>query len=325
MAFWYLRRLSLPAILLWPLSLLVRLVAWRKRAVRNNSDYLVPVVVVGNITVGGTGKTPMIIWLVNMLQKAGYSVGVVSRGYGATDQPAYPYSLTPDSPVSSSGDEPKLIQSRTGCSFVVDPKRHRAVESLISQFNPDVIISDDGMQHYAMHRDVEILMVDAARKFGNGHLMPAGPLRESLSRLDTVDFIVAKGGAVPELKGSFEARLKVDEPENALNERLPACQIKACSGIGNFQSFLDSLASLGFDVVESCQFRDHEVISDEALTGPYPIVITEKDAVKLDLSSKPNVYILGLNLQLSEQFEVAVRNKIEEQILEKSRRHSRPL
>ncbi len=152
----------------------------------------VPVVVVGNITVGGNGKTPTVIWLVELLQRQGYKPGVVSRGYGAK-APSYPLLLNSETPTQHCGDEPKLIHQRTGVPVAVSPNRSQAVKALLDS-NVDIVITDDGLQHYALARDIELVVVDGVRRFGNERLMPLGPLREEVSRLDSVDFIIANGG-----------------------------------------------------------------------------------------------------------------------------------
>lgn len=312
MNFWYSDKINWQASLLAPLSKLVESTAVRRRSNRNVTPYSSPVIVVGNLSVGGTGKTPMIIWLVTMLQSKGYRVGVVSRGYGATTKPAYPYQVNADSDAATCGDEPKLIQKRTGCAVVVDPQRHRAVQFLLEQQSIDVVISDDGMQHYAMHRDIEILMVDPDRVFGNQQLLPAGPLREPISRLSTVDFIVTKGKSVASLNGSETALLQFSTPRNYKGEPLAVSKVRVVSGLGNFNSFMQSVEGLGYEVIENIQFKDHQLISSDALqSDSLAIIITEKDAVKLDLSGYPNVYVLKLDYSLPELFKHNLITKLE--------------
>jgi tetraacyldisaccharide 4'-kinase len=312
MNFWYTSKIKWPSALLFPFSLLVRAISSKRRATRNRTPYKVPLIIIGNLTVGGTGKTPMIIWLVHLLQNQGFKVGVVSRGYGAKPKPEYPYLVDKQSPASLAGDEPKLIQSRTGCVVVVDPQRHRAVQFLTSNWNVDIVISDDGMQHYAMYRDLEILMVDGHRLFGNGLLLPAGPLREPIQRLKTVDFIVSKGQPTKQLTGAFVAAMVFCQPVNFAGQTINAGKVRAASGIGNFGSFIHSLEQLGFTVVEKAQFQDHQKLDEHSLTETeYPVIITEKDAVKLDLSNFPNTYVLKLDYSLPEVFEHQLINKIE--------------
>ncbi len=153
----------------------------------------VPVVVVGNLTAGGNGKTPVVIWLVEQLIQQGFKPGVVSRGYGGKSD-HYPLLLTSDTSPSMAGDEPVLIHHRTGAPVAVAPNRRDAVKALLAQYELDVIITDDGLQHYALQRDYEIVVIDGQRRFGNGWWLPAGPMRERAGRLNSVDAIIVNGG-----------------------------------------------------------------------------------------------------------------------------------
>lgn len=150
----------------------------------------VPIIVVGNITIGGTGKTPLVIWLANFLKTQGYRPGIVSRGYGSKADD-YPRFVTNNSDPHQVGDEPLLVARRTSCPVVIDPNRPRAVTALLKQTDCNIILSDDGLQHYAMDRDIEIAVIDGERRFGNGFCLPVGPLREPISRLKKVDFVVS--------------------------------------------------------------------------------------------------------------------------------------
>jgi len=186
------------ALALLPLSYLFRGVAAGRKAYLQSryqaKPFAVPVVVVGNIAVGGTGKTPLIIRLVHSLQAEGIRPGIVSRGYGG--QPSkLPRKVAADSSAQEFGDEPVLIAREANCPVVVDSDRVAAVQYLIDEFDVDVVLSDDGLQHYRMHRDLEIAVLDARRGLGNGQCLPAGPLREAPGRLDDVDFIVLNGAA----------------------------------------------------------------------------------------------------------------------------------
>lgn len=179
--------------LLWPLSLLFGAISKSKRQQYQSGKKQaykapVPVVVVGNITAGGNGKTPVVVWLVEQLQQLGYKPGVVSRGYGAK-APRYPLVLDGNTPAKHCGDEPKLIYRRTGAPVAVDPVRAKAVKALL-ETGVDIIITDDGLQHYALERDIEFVIVDGNRRFGNESLIPLGPLREGVERLAEVDFII---------------------------------------------------------------------------------------------------------------------------------------
>ncbi len=233
-----------PALgLLAPLEALYRRVARRKRQrflAGQGSIHRapVPVIVVGNLTVGGTGKTPMILWLIGHLRARGLKVGVVSRGYGATP-PSLPWRVRASDTAAVAGDEPLLIVQRTGVALVTDPDRGRAVERLLAEESLDVILSDDGLQHYRLARDLELVMVDAARGFGNGRCLPAGPLREPLERLAEVDAVIHNGAAVDPADG-FGLTL---QPSALVNLRSgetrpldffpPGQRLHALAGIGN--------------------------------------------------------------------------------------------
>lgn len=154
----------------------------------------VPVVVVGNLTAGGNGKTPVVIWLVERLQQRGIRVGVVSRGYGGKAA-AYPLLLTTDTTTAEAGDEPVLIYQRTGVPVAVSPNRADAVKAILVHHDVQIIVTDDGLQHYRLARDVEIVVIDGERRFGNGWWLPAGPMRERAGRLKSVDATIVNGGS----------------------------------------------------------------------------------------------------------------------------------
>lgn len=255
-----------------------------------------PVVVVGNITVGGTGKTPFTIWLVERLQARGLRVGVVSRGYGRATQGAVV--VSPTSTAHEVGDEPLLIQRRTGCSVAVAERRVDAARALASR-GLDVLVSDDGLQHLALVRDVEIAVVDGARRFGNGRLLPAGPLRERPSRLASVDAVIvnhgtALGGRAP----SFEMRIdalearRVDETSPAQPlASLSGTPVHAVAGIGHPERFFAVLERAGLSIVWH-PFPDHHEFRAQDLQfgDDAPILMTEKDAVKCASFATPLMY-----------------------------------
>ncbi|MGH8481671.1 MAG: tetraacyldisaccharide 4'-kinase, partial [Nevskiaceae bacterium] len=164
----------------------------RQQAQAREQRLPVPVVVIGNIAVGGTGKTPFVIWLVERLREWGWRPGVVSRGYGG-NAPRWPQQVKPDSEPAVVGDEPVLIARRAGCPVFVGPDRVLAAQRLLASGGVDIVVSDDGLQHYRLWRDLEIAVVDATRGLGNGRLLPAGPLREPASRLAEVALVVANG------------------------------------------------------------------------------------------------------------------------------------
>ena len=193
--YWYTRSPWL--LLLTPLSLLFRVVVGARRlayrvGIKRSTRVSLPVIVVGNITVGGTGKTPLVVWLAGYLREKGHAPGIVSRGYGGTAS-HWPQQVRADSDPAVVGDEAVLLAATTGCPMAVAPDRVAAAQALVDQGGCDVIISDDGLQHYALQRDIEIAVIDGVRRFGSGFLLPAGPLREPLKRLQQVDLVVVNG------------------------------------------------------------------------------------------------------------------------------------
>ncbi len=244
----------------------------------------VPVVVVGNITVGGTGKTPLTIWLANLLQASGFKPGIISRGYGGKAED-WPQRVTPDSDPHFIGDEALLMAKQTGCPIAVGPIRAAAAQLLIAEAGCDLIISDDGLQHYALHRDIEIAVVDGERRFGNGYCLPAGPLREPIERLNSVDFVIVNGDAYEE--NELAMRLVGDELVNCSTGTLKNLsdfkdvECHALAGIGNPKRFFKVLESAGIPC-KAHSFPDHhQYQSNEIVFGDdKPVLMTEKDAVK---------------------------------------------
>jgi tetraacyldisaccharide 4'-kinase len=243
----------------------------------------VPVVVVGNITVGGTGKTPVVIALVESLREHGITAGVVSRGYGASEN-AMPHVVGEQSEANDCGDEALLIYRRTACPCVVAASRSAAARVLLEQHEVDLIISDDGLQHYALARDLEIVMYDANSAFGNGLCLPAGPLREPLARLSSVDFVLGRGSDDPVTGVAYQEDKLVNI---ASHEERPVftdsigSSVFAVAGLARPALFLESLGKLGFKV-EARLYPDHHPYSAADFSGlqEKPIIMTEKDAVK---------------------------------------------
>ncbi|TXS92999.1 tetraacyldisaccharide 4'-kinase [Parahaliea maris] len=272
--------------LLWPLEGLFRAVVALRRGLYRRGTLRsyrapVPVVVVGNITVGGTGKTPVVIALVEALQQAGLRPGVVSRGYGGR-APLYPHRLSEISLASDAGDEPLLIYQRTGAAVVVDPLRARAVQALEQEV--DIVLCDDGLQHYALARDYEIAVLDAARGMGNGHCLPAGPLREPAVRLDEVNFRLRRGSDSPEegVRYTLGRVRRLDGcDELSLEAFASAGPCRAVAGIGQPQQFFDTLKAAGLQFSEH-SFADHHTYTEADFLGMSGgrIIMTEKDAVK---------------------------------------------
>ena len=305
-------------LLLAPLSWLFSLMSAVRRKILQRlyqgRRFSVPVAVVGNISVGGSGKTPLIIALVNALNKRGYTAGVVSRGYGGAAN-AYPLLVTSQTPVDQSGDEPLLIARLCGCPVVVDPDRVRAVEFLLHETCCDIVLSDDGLQHYRLHRDIEIAVVDAARGLGNGRMLPSGPLRESPSRLSQVDFVVLNGsgadiGAELDLVGAHHVELQALGLRHiASNVLTPVDMWKggkkahAVCGIGHPDRFAQTLTTLGFEVILS-SVNDHQHLSSDDLTfgDDLPVIITSKDAVKYSGVIPENLWVLEVEMSISDDF-----------------------
>ena len=279
--------------LLRPVSLLFRRPS-QKRRIRLQAEAWyapVPVIIVGNISVGGSGKTPLTLALIEQLQAAGLKPGIVSRGYGAKP-PETPYLLTQTSLCEQGGDEPCLIQRRTQVPVVVDPDRVSAVKALLEHYDCDCVISDDGMQHYRLGRDIELCVIDGRRGFGNQQTLPEGPLRESVARLDEVDAAIVNGqGAslpnlsVPAFNMQLAAHqwLPLDRAQTplALNE-LPPQKVHAFAGIGDPSRFFKTLEQLGFEVIGH-PLADHADIDWQTIhfDDELPILCTEKDWVKL--------------------------------------------
>ncbi|WP_369854404.1 tetraacyldisaccharide 4'-kinase [Candidatus Thalassolituus haligoni] len=250
----------------------------------------VPVIVVGNISVGGTGKTPLIVWLANRARELNMRVGIVSRGYGGSAE-HYPLEVTQDTPADVCGDEPLLLFERLGCPVVVDPKRRRAVEYLADKV--DLVLSDDGLQHYAMPRVAELVIVDGKRGFGNGWLLPIGPLREPQTRLDSVDRVIVNG---KDFVLQPLAMINAVTAERADLLTLDAGEVHAVAGIGSPERFFGTLRQLGMTPIEH-PFADHHPFTPEDLMfgDDKPVVMTEKDWVKCRSFVNKNCWYLPVD------------------------------
>lgn len=299
--------------LLWPLAWLYRQIVQQRRQ-RYRSGRLpvvqapVPVVVVGNITLGGTGKTPLILWLIEHCRARGLRVGVVSRGYGA-QPPSFPWLVTAEQSAQQCGDEPLLIVQRTGVPMVIDPNRGRALQTLLAQYPLDLVLSDDGLQHYALGRALELVLLDASRGLGNGQCLPMGPLREPASRLASVDAVLYNGRAEDTEEG-FGCLL---EPtaliELGTGQALPLThlasgqQVHAVAGIGNPQRFFRTLEALNWRPIEH-PFVDHASYEAAQLNfmPALPLIMTEKDAVKCRPFAQPGWYYLPVQARPSAAF-----------------------
>lgn len=260
----------------------------------------VPIIVVGNITIGGTGKTPLVIWLVEQLKQAGFSPGIISRGYGARSR--NPVEVFKHSSPDEVGDEPVLLAKRTSCPIFVNADRISAIQGLLQAYpSCNVIVSDDGLQHYRMQRDIDLAVVDAQRGFGNKMMLPAGPLREPVARLKRVDGVIYNG-TVNSLDG-FVMTLQVghirkvqDENVVANIDALKGLPIKAVAGIGNPQRFFRQLRDLSL-TIEEHPFPDHHAFTpkDFEFAGDAVVLMTEKDAVKCAAFAREHWWYLSVD------------------------------
>ena len=261
----------------------------------------IPVVVVGNITVGGTGKTPTVIALVESLQQRGIRVGVISRGYGASDL-ASPHWVRNESTAMQCGDEALVIHRRTNCACVVFPRRVEAAKALLAHDAVDVLISDDGLQHYALARDLEIALIDSERGTGNGFCLPAGPLREPVKRLQAVDYVLYRNGPNPQDAVCYDPVALVNVSSGERRPMIAGAlgrEVYAVAGLGQPEQFFESLRGLGFQL-EAHAFADHHpfAASDFAAMTDKPIIMTEKDAVKCVGLVGNNSWYLEIQAQL---------------------------
>ena len=300
---------------LTPLESLFKSLAHRKKnkAIAQSWTAPVPVIVVGNISVGGTGKTPLVSYLVELLRSEGFSPGVISRGYRSA-APQYPFDVSLAENVSQCGDEPYLIHQRNNCPVVIDADRVSAAKYLLEKYDCDVIISDDGLQHYRLGRDIEIAVVDGKRGLGNGHCLPAGPLREPPQRLASVDFIISNGALcreIPELDTSQymmqlepQTFVSIDRSTEAPLSIFDGKPVNAVAGIGNPQRFFDTLDGCSQATIIEHRFPDHHHYSESDLNfaDNKPVVMTEKDAVKMAEIALPDAWYLNVSARLPDAF-----------------------
>jgi tetraacyldisaccharide 4'-kinase len=305
--YWYHR--GLLAWLLWPASVLFAIAAGTRRMLYRlrllpSKHPGIPVIVVGNITAGGAGKTPLVIWIAEYLKRKGWSPAIVSRGYGA--RITVPRAATIADDAATVGDEPILLSRRSGCPVWVGPDRIAVIAALRAAHpDVDVVVLDDGLQHYRLRRDIEIAVVDA-RGFGNGFRLPAGPLREPRSRLRSVDAVVSHGG---EMKG-YAMQLKGAEVHRMTDaaDRRPASafagqKVHAVAGIGDPNRFFLHLGRLGVKVMPH-PFADHHRFAPKDLEfgDDAPVLMTEKDAVKLRHAARGNWWVLPVTAELDAAF-----------------------
>ena len=300
------------SVVLAPLAWLYGAAMWLRRlgyiaGLLPVGELPVPVIVVGNITVGGTGKTPLVIWLAQFLKEKGFRPGIVSRGYGGRPSKV-PQQARPDSNPELVGDEPVLLAQRTGCPVAVSPHRFVAARELVKHTGCNVILCDDGLQHYALGRDIEIAVLDGDRRFGNGRCLPAGPLREPASRLQSVDMVVANGKAG---KSEFlmeytplPLRSLADDSRRIQVDNLRGREVHAVAGIGNPVRFFSYLRSQGLNIIKHA-FPDHHPFraADFRFGDELPIVMTEKDAVKCRRFATDRFWYLPIEAVLPAAFQ----------------------
>ena len=287
------------------------LVNRRRRAYRNGRRPVhhspLPVLVVGNITVGGTGKSPFTAWLISHLKAQGWRPVILSRGYGARPD-HYPCAVAPDSDPAACGDEPVMLAQQTGVPVLVDPRRARSAAYAEHDKLGDVLVCDDGLQHYALARTLEFCIFDGARGVGNGALMPVGPLREPLERVRSVDFCLTTGqpehatfrGGLPGAKQCYAVTLvptvlrNLSSGETRDLEWLSGRVVNAVAGIGNPARFFDTLNDLGARVIPH-PFDDHHRFRSDDLDFPHgPVVMTAKDGVKCRTIARDDVWVLDV-------------------------------
>ena len=316
---WY--RKDWRSAMLWPVSLIFQLLAALRRQryslQARKAPRTVPIIVIGNITVGGTGKTPLLISLCKELLRKGLRPGIISRGYGGRST-RYPLAVDEQTDPAEAGDEAVMIARVTARPVVVDPDRLQAYQHLCQKFDCDVVLSDDGLQHYRLPRDLEIIVVDGFRLFGNGFCLPAGPLREPVSRLKRAQHVVindepAEQKRDPRLQHAVTMRTTPRFLINLVNgEKKPfngapfqlGTTVHAVSGIGNPDRFAALLSQLPY-TLERHDFPDHHGFSEEdlaAIADHQPIVMTEKDAVKCRRFAKANFWYLTTETQLPGEF-----------------------
>jgi len=289
----------------------IRLWLYKFKILKVNDSSL-PVIVVGNITVGGTGKTPIVISIVNYLKSQNKKVGVVSRGYGGRySQESIEVTLSSD-PMQC-GDEPLLIKQQTEVPVVVAKKRTKAIEYLIKKYALDVIVSDDGLQHYSMGRDIEIAVIDGHTRLGNGLFLPAGPLREAKSRLKSVDFIINNGSS---LEGEVSSEIEPQEYINLLTKEVKDLdyfkgrKCYAVAGIAKPDNFFSTLKSNGVKLITK-PFPDHYAFVEKDLifNENHPIIMTSKDCVKCNQFATDQMWYLSVRAKINSNFYQQLESK----------------
>ncbi len=304
-------------VLLMPLAMLYRAaialrttmyqIGWKPRY-----RAAVPVIVVGNITAGGVGKTPFVVWLVEWLQQSGYSPGVVTRGYGGSITSAT--RVAGHHTADDTGDEALMLSRRLSVPVIVGRRRADSV-AMLESIGVDIVVADDGLQHYALDRDVEVCIVDERRGVGNGRILPAGPLREPSSRLDTVDVVVQHR---QDLKGqqsgmalSNPRLVNLSDASVTTLDSMKGKTVHAVAGVGNPERFFDSLERAGIDIIRHA-FADHHrfVAGDVEFGDERPVLMTDKDAVKCELFARPNYYSVSVDARVSDDIITGIEDRL---------------
>ncbi|CAH9019493.1 tetraacyldisaccharide 4'-kinase [Candidatus Nitrosacidococcus sp. I8] len=329
--YWYHKHRSYG--LLVPLSLLYKLIInirkWAYlKGILPTHTLSVPVLVVGNLTVGGTGKTPLVVWLALFLKQQGYRPGVISRGYGGHTL-HYPQWVSPTSDPKIVGDESVLLAKRAKCPIVVSPHRVSGAKTLLVHTQCNILLSDDGLQHYNLGRDIEILVIDGIRRFGNNHYLPAGPLREPPSRANIVDLTVVNGGRAE--GNEYLMVLRFQNVHNLKTQEICSLEIfkqskiHAIAGIGHPERFFTQLETQGLSIYRH-PFPDHHNFNPQELNfqDKIPIVMTEKDAVKCISFAENHYWYLPVSASLPNSFNekvlTLVRKAFEKKKISKNNR-----
>lgn len=281
-----------------------------------------PVVVIGNLTVGGSGKTPFTLWLAKELRQLGITPGIVLRGYGAREQQAR--LVTRASSYEEVGDEALLLARRSGCPVAVGTDRVAAARLLVEQ-GVDLILADDGLQHLRLKRHFEIVVIDGQRRFGNGRLLPAGPLRESVERLRSVNAVVVNGAAGRDNELSFA--LRADEASSLISSATRPLKdfvmtpVHAVAGIGNPERFFRMLESFGLDIMRHA-FPDHHAFRREEVkfTDDLPVLMTEKDAMRCERFAGPEHWSVPVTAQMAPQDAQRLRDSVFALLTRRTRR-----
>lgn len=318
---WYGTR-PLERTLLLPLSALFCAVAKyrRKKLTAVQQSFSTPIIIVGNIAVGGTGKTPLTMRLVQLLQQNGYRPGIVSRGYGSQSDKAMPKPVTYQNKPEDVGDEALMMAVSTGVPVVVSVDRPNAVSYLLENYDVNMVVADDGLQHYALGRDIEIAVVDGSRRLGNGYCLPAGPLREKPGRLHECDFVVCNGRAeqgeyAMKIRGSWLVSVQNKRVSRPLTE-FSGKAVHVVTGIGNPGRFVATLQGAGLQCTTHF-YPDHYLFQGDefCFADNSPILMTEKDAVKCQQfadDKTQNCWFLPVKAELDEGFEQAFLQKVKE-------------